>query len=128
MMAKLVGITPPVNKRSHRMQKPTQLRKNIREIEKDLTQHAWRRMTARGLSLTAVQAALEYGRVAYVRGAAIFAIGRKEVKRFAMQGVDLSHYEGIQVVCAPEGTILTAYRNHDFRGLRPFRRHFKSAA
>lgn len=87
-------------------------------IDNNLTLHASRRMANRGLSQAAVMAAIEYGRLFYVRGAAISAIGRKEVKRFAQEGVDLSRYEGIQVVCTPGGTVLTAYRNRDFHGLR----------
>ena len=83
---------------------------------------------ARRLSRAGVQAAIEYGRVAFVRGAAVYAIGRREVVRFLKQGIDLSCYEGIQVVCSPDGTILTVYRNRDFRGLRPLRCHFRAAA
>jgi hypothetical protein len=97
-------------------------------IQSELTRHAWKRMTSRNLSASAVQAALECGRVAYVRGAAIFAIGRKEVKRYSLKGTDLSRYEGLHVVCTPEGTILTVYRNRDFRGLRPNRRRHRTEA
>jgi len=93
-----------------------------------LTKHAWQRMGARGLREAAVRAALDYGRVVHVRGAAIYAIGRKEVSRCQRHGIDLSRYEGIQVVCMPYGTVLTAYRNRDFRGLRPRRRRRRAAA
>lgn len=97
-------------------------------IQSKLTRHAWERMTSRNLSSSAVQAALEYGRLAYVRGAAIYAIGRKEVERYASEGIDLTQHEGVQVVCTPQGTILTVYRNRDFRGLRPSRRRYRTAA
>jgi hypothetical protein len=110
------------------MQRPAILEKNFQGIDEDLTMHAWQRMTARRLSRDAVQAAIEYGRIVYVRGATICAIGRKEVSRFSRQGIDLSRYEGTQVVCAPEGTILTVYRNRDFRGLRSRRCHSRTAA
>ena len=88
----------------------------------ELTQHAWSRATSRGLADGAIDAAMRYGRVVYVRGAQIHAIGRREVQAFARHGVDLGAWEGVQVVCSPDGTIVTAYRNHDFRGLRPRRR------
>ena len=65
---------------------------------------------------------LNYGRVAHVRGATIYAVGRKEVERFARDGMDLSDVEGVQVVCSDSGVIMTVYRNRDFRGLRPRRR------
>lgn len=110
------------------MKKPTRMPKVDFPIESTLTDHAWKRMNARGLSSTAVEAALEYGRVAHVRGAAIYAIGRKEVDEYANYGVDLKHHEGVQVVCKPSGAILTAYRNRDFRGLRPSRRNYRPAA
>ena len=97
-------------------------------IRNEMTRHAWRRMTARGLSYSAVDAALEYGRVAHVRGATIYAIGRKEVARYASEGVDLARFDGVQVVCTPGGTVLTVYRNRDFRGLRPRRRRYRQAA
>jgi len=83
-----------------------------------LTKHAWQRMTARSIPSEAVKAALEYGRVVYARGAAISVIGRKEVEQCHQHGVNLSAYEGVQVVCSSDGTVMTAYRNRDFRGLR----------
>jgi len=88
----------------------------------DLTRHAWERMGCRGLSPAKVRRVLNYGRVAHVRGATIYAVGRKEVERFAVDGVDLSDVEGVQVVCTDRGLVMTVYRNRDFRGLRPRRR------
>jgi hypothetical protein len=88
-----------------------------------LTKHAWERSNARGLSSEAIDAAIQYGRVVHVRGAAVHVIGKKEVRRFSEVGVDLEKYEGVQVVCSPDDeAVLTAYRNHDLRGLRPHHR------
>ena len=51
-------------------------------------------------------------------------IAPQEVFRYRHHGVDLQEYEGVQVVCRPgSGFILTAYRNRDFRGLRPHGRN-----
>jgi len=86
-----------------------------------LTRHARKRISARRLSYAAVQRVLEYGRVFHARGATIYAIGRKEVARFRLAGIDLTTEEGVQVVCRNDA-VMTAYRNHDFRGLRPRRR------
>ena len=83
------------------------------------THHARKRMTARRISETALSAVLEYGRIVYVRGAKIYVIGRKEVRAFLRKGIELADFEGIHVVCSPEGPIMTTYRNRDFRGLRP---------
>lgn len=84
-----------------------------------VSSHALQRMRERGITGAAVQATLAHGRVAHVRGAAIHAIGRKEVSAMRRKGIELADYEGVQVVCAPDGAILTAYRNRNFRGLRP---------
>jgi hypothetical protein len=89
-----------------------------------LTRHAWRRTSARRVAAAAIEAALAYGRVLHVRGAEIHVIGRKEVFRYRCHGIDLRRYEGIHVVCRPGSDfVLTAYRNRDFRGLRPHRRN-----
>ena len=95
-----------------------------------LTKHARARMQQRRLSDHTIAMVMTYGRLARVRGAEIYAIGRREVEQYLSEGVDLSKYQGVQVVCHPEGSILTAYRNSDFRGLRQRsrRRHHRCAA
>jgi hypothetical protein len=84
-----------------------------------VTRHAWTRISARRIRLETVRAVILYGRVVHARGARIYAIGRKEVARYRRAGIALDACEGVQVVCGLDGTILTAYRNRDFRGLRP---------
>lgn len=91
----------------------------------NITKHAWTRMSARRISQTALTAVINYGRVVYVRGAKIYVIGRKEVEAFLRKGIKLTDFEGIHVVCSPEGNILTTYRNRDFRGLRPRSRRYR---
>ena len=83
-----------------------------------LTEHARNRMDARRIRTTAVEMALLFGREKHVRGATFFAIGRREVKRFGLTGVDLRGYEGIQVICAEDNVVVTAYRNQDLSNLR----------
>ncbi|TVR01116.1 MAG: DUF4258 domain-containing protein [Desulfovibrionales bacterium] len=103
------------------MRQPTAnapFRQEPSSIKTELTRHAWQRMTARSIPCEAVNAALQYGRLVYTRGAAICVIGRKEVEQCRKHGVNLIAYEGVQVVCAPDGTVLTTYRNRNFRGLR----------
>ena len=104
------------------MQETTRQPQSRPEPSPRMTMHAVRRMHARRISEAAVRATLEHGRIVHVRGAVIHAIGHKEISHLRRHGIDLSHYEGIQIVCAPGGTILTAYRNRDFRSLRPRRR------
>ena len=83
-----------------------------------LTHHARVRMDARRIPPAAVEVVLAHGREAWVRGARIHALGRREVASGARRGLDLRPYAGLQVVCSPEGDVLTVYRNHDFRSLR----------
>ena len=83
-----------------------------------LTKHALTRMVRRALSRTAIEAALEFGRCMEIRGAQIFAIGRREVERFRREGIELEAFEGTQVVVADSGSVLTVYRNRNFKGLR----------
>ena len=93
-----------------------------------LTAHALTRMNERHIPVNAVQAALRHGRVFHIRGAEVHAIGQKDVLRYRQHGVDLAAYEGVQIVCAPDGrTVLTVYRNRDFRGLRPRHRRMAPA-
>ncbi len=85
-----------------------------------ITHHARQRMATRRISPEAVQAAICHGRRSHVRGALIFALGRRDVAAAARVGLDLEPHNGVQVVCTPDGgTVLTAYRNHDFRSLKP---------
>ncbi len=78
-------------------------------------------MGARGVSVQAVEFALVYGRATWTRGARIFAIGRKEAERYRSSGINLEPFDGVHVVTTPDGSILTAYRNRDLRGLRKAR-------
>src|SRR5215207_303541 len=84
----------------------------------EATLHARSRMRGRGISERAVEDALSYGRVVYTRGAVVHAIGRNEIAHYAEEGIDLSSYNGVQVVCSRDGAVITVYRNRDFRGLR----------
>lgn len=84
----------------------------------NLTRHAVARMSQRGIPTEMITLVLYFGRVVFIRGAVIHAIGRKEVERFRANNIDLSDCEGIQVVCSMDGAVITAYRNDDFRSLR----------
>ena len=83
-----------------------------------LTDHAVSRMHQRSISRDTVAAVLNYGRCFYARGATIYAIGHKEVAAYARHGIDLKDLAGYQVICSPDDTIITMYRNHDFHRIR----------
>ena len=83
-----------------------------------LTVHARRRSRARGIPTDAIEAVLEYGRHRAIRGADVFTLGWREVRFHARRGIELSPWEGVEVVCAHDGQILTVYRNKNPRALR----------
>ena len=86
------------------------------------TNHARNQMSARGFSPKAIKAAMQFGRITYIRGAMIYVIGKREVDHFQRKGIALYEYAGIHVVCSTtDNVIITVYRNHNFRNLRPKR-------
>lgn len=89
------------------------------------TQHALERMGHRHISATDIENVINYGRSTNIRGAVIYVIGVKEVKMQKAYGIRLDHCEGIHVVCSNDNVVLTVYKNHDLRGLKPrSRRHW----
>jgi len=87
-------------------------------MEDKLTRHAERRSRARGIPTEAIEAALSYGKFRATRGADVYTIGWRQVRFHAEQGTDLSRWEGVEVVCARDGRVLTVYRNKNPHALR----------
>lgn len=87
-------------------------------ISKVVSRHAAVRMQQRAIPVRAVDAALTYGRQIQAKGVTFCVIGRKEVKRYAALGVDLSEIEGLQVLVSSDGAVVTAYRNRDLHAIR----------
>jgi hypothetical protein len=94
-----------------------------------MSDHARDQMNGRNIQLGAVEAALEYGRVATRPGnAVVYAIGRKEIAEARAEGIDISKYNGVQVVVttqpgrAPE--VITVYRNRNLQSIKG-RRSYK---
>jgi len=83
-----------------------------------LTVHARRRSRVRGISTEAIEAVLDYGRHRTIRGADVFTLGWRDLRFHARNGIDLSRWEGVEVVCAHDGRVLTVYRNKNPRALR----------
>ena len=84
-----------------------------------LSHHTWQRIGTRGALCSTIKKVLTYCLVVHTRGAMIYVIGRKEIKRYMDQGVDLADLHGMQVICSKNDTILTSSRNRDHRLLRP---------
>jgi hypothetical protein len=88
-----------------------------------LTNHALGRMHNRHIHPEGIRMALDYGREFFVRGAVIFVLGKKDIDRAQQNGTHIPHeWEGIQVVVAHDGSILTTYKNRSLSGLRPRRK------
>ncbi len=86
--------------------------------ESQLSCHAFERMEQRNIGHEAIEVVLDFGREVYTRGAIVHAIGRREIEHSEREGINLSPYDGVQVVCSQDGTVLTVYRNRNFRRLR----------
>lgn len=76
-----------------------------------LTLHATDRSRARGISTEAIDAVIAFGKHRAIRGADVYTLGWREVRFHARAGIDLSRWEGIEVVCAHDEQVLTVYRN-----------------
>lgn len=87
-----------------------------------VTSHAALRMQQRGIPATLINEVLTYGRAIHAKGVTFRVIGKKEVTHFAQRGIDLSQAEGVHVLLEAGGTIITTYRNHNLRGIRPSKR------
>lgn len=83
-----------------------------------MSNHAIARCRARGISMQAVEAALDFGLHRAIRGADIYTLGWRVVRFWAARGVDLSRFEGTEVVCSHDGRILTVYRNKNRYAMR----------
>jgi len=83
-----------------------------------LTNHARRRSRQRGIPTDAIDAAIDYGQYRAIRGADIYTLGWRQVRFHRERGLDLSSWEGTEVVCSHDGRILTVYRNKNPHALR----------
>ncbi len=83
-----------------------------------LTLHATVRCRNRGIPTDAVDAAIQFGKHRAIRGADVYTLGWREVRFYADFGIDLARWEGIEVVCAHDGHVLTVYRNKNPRAFR----------
>jgi hypothetical protein len=84
----------------------------------NLTRHALQRCLSRRIPTAALEAAFDYGLCRFTRGAVVYTLGWREVRCWARRGVELSRWEGIEVVVGHDGRIITAYRNQNPRAMR----------
>jgi hypothetical protein len=85
-----------------------------------VTEHALKRAEKRAIGIKQLETVLEYGRVIHSRRARFYVIGKREVKALKHLGSEIRQLENIQVVVDDKtNSVLTAYRNRDFRQIRP---------
>jgi hypothetical protein len=85
-----------------------------------LSHHAHIRMSQRSIDLAQIQNVLMHGKMMHSRRARFYVVGKRDVKRLAKAGLDTQNLENIQVVVEEKSnTIVTVYRNRDFRHIRP---------
>ena len=85
----------------------------------NISYHAKKQMKRRGISSEAIWKVLEFGREVFTRGAIVYVLGRKEIEHFKNVGINLIGLNGLQVVCGEDLSVITVYRNRNFRRLRP---------
>lgn len=81
-----------------------------------MTRHAVDRARTRQIPPAAIAAAIEFGQHRVRRGADVYTLGWRQVQRLTLRGVDVTKWEGTEVVCSrDDGRVLTAYRNRNRR-------------
>lgn len=83
-----------------------------------LTDHAAIRMQQRGISRAALQTVLDFGRRIHAKGLTFYVVGRKEVAVYADRGVNLASFEGMQVLVATNGVVVTTYRSRNLHAIK----------
>lgn len=85
----------------------------------NLSNHACSRMGSRRISSDDVATVMTYGRTYHVRGAVVYALGKREAQWCRKDGVKPDRIEGLQVICsADDNTVITVYRNNDLSSLK----------
>jgi hypothetical protein len=90
----------------------SRLRKCLRRrsLREPLSRHANARCIQRGIPRDAIDIARRFGNVRTKRHATIWTVGWREIEKAADEGLDISRFNGIQVVEGFDGKIITAYR------------------
>lgn len=87
------------------------------------TLHARRRSARRNVAPDAVEYVLAYGRMIQRTGVMFFFLGRRDIPACDRCASWAARLEGTIVIVAPDGAVITVYRNRD--GLRPIVRKMK---
>lgn len=83
-----------------------------------LSVHAHKRRMQRGIQHQHIAHLLRFGRKKYKNNAIYYSIGCKEIKKHGGICPALKDMNGMHLVTAINGTVVTLFRNRDFRLLR----------
>lgn len=90
-----------------------------------LTAHARTRLKQRGIGVQAAALAIIYGRTVSVHGITFHVVGKREVEKYERMNIDLATANGVHVLTADDGAIVTAYRSHELKPLRLLKRRYR---
>lgn len=91
---------------------------NFEDLALGLSQHAYKRRLQRGIQNQHIAHLLRFGRKQFQNNAIYYSIGHKEIKKHAKHCPSLKEMNGMHLVTALNGTILTLFRNRNFRFLK----------
>jgi len=91
---------------------------NFEDTALGLSIHAYKRRTQRGIKHQHIAHLLRFGRRQYQNHAIYYSIGRKEIHKYANLCPALKEMNGMHLVTALNGTVLTLFRNRNFCLLR----------
>lgn len=87
-----------------------------------MTPHALRRAQQRAACIDAIDAAIDYGTCYRQKGRIAYFLGRRAVEDAAKRGIDLGSFEGLAVIVAEDGAIVTVIKTTETKKLRSIRR------
>lgn len=80
-----------------------------------LTGHAVKRSSQRGMKTKHIANLLKFGRKNYQNGAIYYSIGKKEIAKYKDICPGLKEMNGMHLITSLTGTVITLFRNKDFR-------------
>ena len=91
---------------------------NFENMALVLSFHAVKRSKQRGIAHQHIAHLLRFGRKRYQNNAVYYSIGNKEIKKYAQMCSELKNMNGMHLVTALNGQVITLFRNRDFSLLK----------
>ncbi len=94
---------------------------NVSRPDVRISDHAWQRMSRRGVVMDQIMFALQWGKRYHVGKALEYVVGRKVLQRAKKYGASVPKAEGLHVVVSKEDgklTVVTVYKNRDMKRVK----------